>query len=193
MKKIFLTLTTVASLVTVQAHAQAKNFEGFSLGANVEFDSASTSATDGTSDTGNNTRLGLQAQYNWAPGQNFVLGLGVSTGTGSRQAGAYASGAGAYISNRYALDLVPAYAINKDLLLFGKVSSISASVAADDGASTASVQGLGYGIGIRAMVDRNIYWQAGYDSYKFNDATFGTGTTASLKGNVVSLGLGYKF
>jgi outer membrane immunogenic protein len=193
MKKIIYLATALAALASVQAHAQATNFVGFSLGANAEFDGTATNGTDGTSDAGKTTGLGLQAKYDWDLGNNFVLGLGATASTGNRQAGTYTNGTGAYTNNRYSLDLMPGYALTKDLLVYGKVSSVAANAAANDGTSTAAVQGLGYGVGVRSMITPNAYVQAGYDYYKFNDVTFATGTTASLKGNVLSLGIGYKF
>ena len=59
--------------------------------------------------------------------------------------------------------------------------------------NTNNVQGVGYGLGVRKMVDKNVYWQVGYDQNQFNDVTYSSGTTASLKENVFSIGLGYKF
>ena len=193
MKNAFLVTAAFTVLVVGQVHAQTKNFDGFSLGVNVQSESAASNATDGTSDSGRSSGLGLQAKYDWSFGHHFVLGLGATASTENRQAGTYMSGSPVYSNNRYTLDVEPGYAINNKLLVYGKASSVSASVAADDGVSSVTVQGLGYGVGLRAMIDRNVYWQVGYDTYKLNDAAFGTGTTASLQGSVVSLGLGYKF
>ena len=193
MKKVLAIAAAMAAFTAPQAFAQASQFEGFSLGANLEFDNASSSASDGTSDGANNTAASVQARYDWALGHNFVLGLGATMNTGNRKAGTYANGAGAYLNNRYSLDVMPGYVLGKDLLLYGKVSSVAATATADDGATSTSLQGLSYGIGLRGMMNRNLYWQAGIDTYRFNDASFATGTTASLKGSVVGLGMGYKF
>lgn len=193
MKQALSIIAALSALAVGQAHAQGTSFEGFSLAMNLESEGASTSATDGTSDSGRSTGVAFQAKYDWALGNQFVLGLGASANTENRLAGTYMSGASSYSSKRYSLDIEPGYAINNALLVFGKASSISATVASDDGASNTSAQGLGYGVGLRGMIDHNAFWQAGIDTYKLNDASFSTGTTASLKGNVVSLGIGYKF
>lgn len=193
MKKVIAIVSAIAALGTTPVFAQARNFEGFSLGANVEFDNGSSSATDGTSDNGNSTGLGLQARYDWALGDNFLLGLGATASTGKRTAGTYVSGAGAYTADRYSIDLMPGYALSDNLALYAKVSSVMANASSNDGSSTNSVQGIGYGIGLRGLFYRNMYWLAGVDSYRFNDVTFNTGATSSLKGTVFSLGVGYKF
>jgi outer membrane immunogenic protein len=173
--------------------ADATNLSGFSVGTTAEFSSGAANATDGTSDTGKTTGLGLQARYDWAVAPNFAVGLGASYSSGNHQAGTYASGNAATVNSRYSLDVIPTYALPNNFQVFGKVSSIYGSAAADDGVNTANVQGVGYGVGVRKMVDKNVYWQVGYDVNKFNDVTFATGTTSSLKENVFSLGVGYKF
>lgn len=194
MKKVTAIVAAVGMLGAMQAFAQAKNFEGLSLGANLEVDHGSLSASDGSSDSHHSTRLGLQGRYDWALDNQFLLGLGVGVGTGHRNAGVYATTNEAYTKNRYSIDLMPGYAINNQLMVYGKISALSATAASDDGVNTASVHGTGYGIGLRGLIDNNTYWQAGLDTHRYRDVTFSTtGTTASLKDNVFSVGLGYKF
>ena len=48
-------------------------------------------------------------------------------------------------------------------------------------------------MGVRKMLDKNLYVQAGSDLNQYRDVTFSNGNTASLKENVYSIGLGYKF
>lgn len=195
MKQLFALAAVVAALSSTQAIAQAKNFEGFSLGANIDADRSTVEAT-GTgaiSDSGNSTGLGLQAQYSWALGSNFLLGLGVTANTGNRKAGAYSNGNEAYVKDRYSIDLIPSIAVNDKVLVFAKISSVGANGTSSSGTGTASIQGLGYGLGFRALIDKNLFWQAAYDYVKFTDVTFSNGTVSSFKGNILSLGIGYKF
>ncbi len=194
MKKLLLTTVAFGALAASSAFAAGPtDHSGFSIGANAEFSSGASSATDGTSDTGKTTALGLQGRYDWALAPNFAIGLGASYSSGNHQAGTYASGAAASINNRYSIDVIPTVALANNFQLYGKLSSIYGSATSDDGSSTANVQGVGYGIGVRQMLDKNMYWQVGYDLNQFRDVTFSTGTTSSLRENVVSLGIGYKF
>lgn len=195
MKKVFAIALTLSALGTTHAFAQARNFEGFTLGANMEIDHGSLSATDGSSSSDHSTQLGLQARYDWALGDQFVWGIGATAGTGSRAAGNYAStpNAAAYTRNRYSIDLMPGYALSNTLLVYGKVSALSATAGADDAASTVTVHGTGYGIGLRGLIDHNTYWQAGLDTHRFNDVTFASSTTATFKNDVFSVGMGYRF
>jgi opacity protein-like surface antigen len=194
MKKLLLTTAVLGTLATASAFAaEPASLSGFSIGTSAEFAKGSTSATDGTSDSGQSSSLGLQARYDWALAPNFAIGLGTSYSTGNRQAGTYANGNSAYINNRYSIDVVPTVGLSNNFQLYGKVSSIYGTAASNDGSSTSNVQGVGYGLGVRQMVDKNVYWQVGYDVNQFNDVTYNTGTTANLKENVFSIGVGYKF
>ncbi len=195
MKKLVLTTIALGTFAASSAFAAgpADNLSGFSIGANAELSTGSASASDGTSDTGKTTALGLQARYDWALAPNFAIGLGGSYSSGNHLAGTYANGTAASINNRYSIDVIPTFALANNFQLYGKLSSIYGSAAANDGSSTNDVQGVGYGIGVRQMLDKNMYWQAGYDLNQFRDVTFATGTTSSLKENVFSFGIGYKF
>jgi opacity protein-like surface antigen len=194
MKKLLATTLSLGLLaVTPVFAADPSSMSGFSVGATAEFSGGSSSATDGTSDNGRSNALGLQARYDWAITPTIAVGLGGSYSSSNHLAGTYASGVGVVTNNRYSLDVIPSIAVGNDLTLFGKVSSIYGSAASDDGVNSANVQGVGYGIGARRMLDKKTYLQVGYDVNKFNDVTFATGTTSSLKDNVFSIGVGYKF
>lgn len=171
----------------------ANNLSGFSIGANAEFARGNISATDGSSDGGASTTAGINARYDWALTPTFAIGLGASYSTGNHAFGSFANGTAATVNNRYSLDIVPTVALSNNYQLFGKISSIYGTAASSDGASTNDVQGVGYGVGVRKMLDKNLYVQAGYDLNQFRDVTFSNGTTSSLKENVYSIGLGYKF
>ena len=197
MKKLLLITTVIAAYGALQMPAQAQsttsNFEGFSVGVNGELATGTSTASDGSSSSSQRGDLGLQARYGWGLGSNFVLGLGATADLGKRPAGSYASGLDVYSSQTYSLDIEPGYALNKNLLLYGKASTLVANVSSDDGSGTTPVQGVGLGIGLRGVLNSNTYWQAGLDNYRLNDATLNTGTTASLRGNVLSVGVGYRF
>lgn len=194
MKKLLLASVAVASMAGASAFAADKNdLSGFSIGTTVEFSRGSVSATDGSSDGGASTGAGLQARYDWALTPSFALGLGASYSSGNHLHGSYANGTSASVNNRYSIDLVPTVALSNDYQLFGKVSAIYGTAASSDGISTQDAQGVGYGIGVRKMLDKNLFIQAGYDLNKFRDVTFNNGTTSSLQESVYSIGIGYKF
>jgi hypothetical protein len=193
MKKVILMVAAVGALGATQAFAQATAFEGWGVGVYGEQDFGSATATDGSSGTGNSLGLSLQGGYTWALGERFTLGLGATVATGNRNAGTYKSGAGTYSSNRMSLDVTPGYNLSKDVQLYGKLSSVTANVTSNDGSSTATVQGTGYGLGFKGLINRHLFWQAGVDNYNYGNASFSTGATTTVKDTVFSAGLGYKF
>jgi outer membrane immunogenic protein len=191
MKRALMIAASLA-LAAPQVFAQAKSFEGFSLGANAEM-ARSTTERAGASDSGNGSGLGLQAQYAFALGPQFVLGLGLTASTGNRNAGTL--GATEFSTKDGAsFDLLPGFAISESLLLYGKVSALSATNVAKTGGAetTASIDGMGVGLGLRGMVDKNLFFQVGYDENRFNDKTMG-GVTVKPRSSIFSLGVGYKF
>ncbi|MDE2416829.1 MAG: outer membrane beta-barrel protein [Burkholderiales bacterium] len=193
MKKALLLAASVA-FIAPQAFAQAKSFEGFSVGANLAVAKSTTEPTGVASDSGNTTSLDLQAQYSLALAPQVVLGLGLTLGTGNNKAGTFTTGQEFVTKNRMAFDIVPGYAISSNMMLFGKVSSLSA-----DGAFTLagvetkkSLSGVGYGFGLRGLIDKNMFYQVGYDINKYNDVDYGGGSVKESS-SVFSLGVGYKF
>jgi len=190
-------IAAIIALVAPTAFAQARNFEGFSLGANLESARTTTNTVAIGSDSGNGFGLGLQAQYSIAYGNQFVLGLGATLSTGKRKAGTLGT-ADFTTKNATSLDLAPGYAISDSLLVYGKISSISLTAV---GATTAtgteigseSMSGFGYGLGVRSMIDKNIFIQAGYDSNRYSEKASTSLGTFSGSSSVFSLGAGYKF
>ena len=91
-------------------------------------------------------------------------------------------------------DITPSYAISDSLLVYGKVSSVGLTlVSASPGSDYSdSLMGFGYGLGVRSMLDKNLYIQAGYDMNRYNEKTFNA-TTFSGSSNIFSLTAGYKF
>lgn len=191
MKKTLLVIACTA-LATPLVFAQAKNFEGFSIGANIA--NTKTTFSDATGDIdGTTTGLNLNAQYNWALGQEFVLGVGVTMGTGNNKAGATTAGnRDVTTKNLYALEFTPGFAVSKDVLFYGKIASLSGT-AEVDGLGSEGISGIGYGLGVRGMVDKNMFWQAGYDLNQYAEKTSATFGTYKAKSSVFSLGMGYKF
>jgi outer membrane immunogenic protein len=196
MKKMSLIAACMA-LTTPVAFAQARFFEGFSLGANAEMQRSTVDVNaTGLSDSGNGSGLGLQAQYSFALTNQFVLGVGASFSTGNRNAAAASGplGADIYSKNNSAFELTPGYAVSDTVLVFGKISALSGTAQNDTLARSYSLSGMGYGLGLRSMIDKNLFFQIGYDWNKYNDVTdSAVPVTFMPKSTLFSLGMGYKF
>ena len=195
MKTLHTLIAACLATIAPQVGAQAKNFEGFSLGGNLDFTRSSTHVPNLGSDSANTAGLGVQAQYSIALNNQFVLGLGASYSLGNRKAGSLGTPVTDYSTkNTLSFNISPSYAITDSLLVFGKVSSVGLSLVSSLAGveSSDSLNGIGYGLGVRSMVDKNLYFQAGYDVNRYFEKTSG-GTTFSGSSNIFSLGAGYKF
>ena len=160
----------------------------------MEFTQSNVDAATVGSDSANSTGLGLQAQYSFALAPQFVLGVGATLSTGNHKVSDVSGPLGGEnnTKNNTSFDLTPGYAVSDTLLVFGKISALNATLENAAGTTSISLSGLGYGIGARSMINKNVFIQAGYDSNKYNDFTSGT-ITSSATSTIFSLGAGYKF
>ena len=56
-----------------------------------------------------------------------------------------------------------------------------------------SISGVGYGFGLRGMIDKKMFYQVGYDINKYNENDIGSGVIMKPSSTALSLGVGYKF
>ncbi len=192
MKKILVSLAGVVLAST--ALAQAQHFEGFSLGGNLTSTKTTTELSSGLSTDGSTNGVDLQLQYSFALAPQFVMGVGLSLGTGNNASGA--NGAVEFSTrNRSALEFTPGFALSDSVLLYGKVAALSATAVAEGGGTSLSetTTGVGYGLGLRVMADKNLFYQVGLDSNSYQEKDLGGGVSYKPKSNVLSLGIGYKF
>ena len=183
MKKLLIASAIVATFVTPQAFAQAKNFEGFSVTGALNINNNKGEAVSAVDRTESN--IGAVAQYDAALGQSFVLGFGASMGLTD-----FNIAADAKLKNTYSLFIAPGFAVSNNTLVYGKIASVSAK--AEFTNSSVDMSGLGYGIGARYFSSKNVFFQAEYMSNKYDDKKVGT-TTFKNQTGVFSLGVGYKF
>ncbi len=190
MKKIAIAAAIAASVVAPQAFAQAKDFQGFSvIGAvnvnnnNIDITVWSPAAAASESKTASN--IGIQAEYAWALGESYVLGVGASAGLSD-----YEVSSGVKFKNSYGLYVAPGVAVNKETLVYAKLASASGKI--DNGSVSFDVSGIGYGFGARFLTSKNVFLQAEYVYNKYDDKTLANGVVKNTTG-VLSLGVGYKF
>lgn len=189
MKRFALALVCTA-LATPAVFAQAKYFEGFSLSAGLS--STKTTFSDSSGDIdGTTTGLDLNAHYHWTLGQEFVLGLGFSIGTGNNKAGTTSLGSEVSTKSRYAIDFTPGFAASKDVLVFGKISLLNAT--AEASTFSEGISGIGYGVGLRVKHDPALFWSIGYDLNQYAEKNSAVAGTYKAKSSVLSLGVGYQF
>lgn len=167
------------------------------MSLNAESASTTTSPVGAASQSANSSSLGLQPQYTWALGNNFVLGAGLTIGIGENKAGTFGSGpSDTTMQSRLAFDLQPGYAFSDAFLGYLKLSSVGASYEMNTPGSprqSTIVSGASYGVGLRAMVANGIYVQTGYDTVRYDRVMASALWDMGVDAKVFSLGLGIKF
>jgi opacity protein-like surface antigen len=190
MKKLFIAVAIAAASVTPQAFAQAKNFEGFSLiGAlnanNNTVDVTVTTPASTASESKTASNVGVQAEYNFAIGDAFVMGVGASAGLSK-----YDIANSVSMKNSYSIYITPGFAVNNNFMVYGKLASASATI--ESGATSIDISGIGYGFGGRYFSSKNVFFQAEYLYNKYDDKKMANGMIQNKTG-VLSFGVGYKF
>jgi opacity protein-like surface antigen len=134
------------------------------------------------------TAASLQAPFALALSPEWRLGVGLrATSTTS-----LATGLDSMANHRTAIDLMPSYALNDALTVYGKLSTAPvAAIALSTMAgleNSLNLSSLGYGVGIHAQLDKNLFLQSALDLNHTSD--FSTTKTGA---SVFSLGVGYRF
>jgi outer membrane immunogenic protein len=204
MKKI-IALASIAAACSTSAFAQVSNFTGPSVGVNLDHTSVTTelsSFNDAALDGIGQQSVGasVQTAYGFALSNDSVLSIGATYSLVNAKAGELRSADGTITfkaKNQYSLYLEPGYLVSEKTLAYGKVSYEAAKVTADvtgDVGGSENVHGMGYGFGIRTMLDKNLSLQAEVKSIKYGSKSFGDDTsTFKSTATVGSIGLSYKF
>lgn len=138
-----------------------------------------------SSESRTETNIGVQAEYGLALGESFVLGLGATLGLSEFNASNSIK-----IKNANSFYLTPGFAISKDTLIYAKLASVSAT--AYDSSASIDISGTGYGIGVRYLNNKNVFFQVEYTSNKYDDKVYSNGRVKNETGTL-ALGVGYKF
>jgi outer membrane immunogenic protein len=206
MKKI-IALAAIAAACSTSAFAQVSNFTGASAGVNLDHTSVTTHFSEffdtNFNGVGQQTvGVSINGAYGIALSNDTVLTLGANYSLVDAKAGNLSANDGsgtitAKAKNQMSLYVEPGYLVSEKTLAYGKVSYESAKVTLDitdeDGGSK-KINGVGYGFGIRTMLDKNLSLQAEVKSIKYGSASFeGDTSTFKTTATVGTIGLGYKF
>lgn len=195
MKKMIAAVAVAACVFAPQAFAQAKNFEGFSVGANLNLaNSTSSYSAPGQTGTANSfaQNIDLLARYNFALGDKFVLGLGVSASVGDLKAGDISATNTIKFTSMTSFFVTPGVAVSDSMQVYGKIAALNVKVTESASATAPSLSGTGYGIGIQQLLSKNMYLQGELMQNNYADYTNGT-TVWKFNSSVMSVGIGYKF
>lgn len=204
MKKIITAAIFVAACSS-SAYAQVSNFTGPSVGVNLDHTAINyeTSASSGYFENGYGQQsigASIQGAYGFALSNNIVLSVGANYSLVDSKSFDASSGSGYSITsklkNQSSLYLEPGYLVSEKTLAYGKVSYESAK-ASQDATGQANISknlhGMGYGFGIRTMLDKNLSLQAELKSVKYGSESSSSTSQFKTSATVGTIGLGYKF
>lgn len=204
MKKIFFALTIASNLfATGFATAGTEDFTGPSVGVNLNMQSMSTkiagtinataiSGTFGESSTG----ASLKAAYGLAISDKSVISVGGTYSLVDVKSGTFAAGASTVKllgKSAWTIYLEPGVLVGTNTLLYGKAGYASVKGETEGVVTTPlTFNGYTYGVGIRTMIDKNLFVEVEALQYTFNSKVF-SGITYEPSGTQANIGLGYKF
>ena len=204
------------------AFSQAKNFAGPSLavtGGKVSSttkvnynDGAGGEAEAHVADIGgNDIGFGLDLSYAFAIDNNFLIGLGFTYGLNDTDAGTVASILKFKIEDQRSVYIQPTYAFNNSFAAYGKIgyhemdgkATLTQNLFINNqayglaaGSASGEFKGIGYGFGLKGLINQNVYIQAEVQYVDYDSEGGGSANNVgSFKPETVSgiISIGYKF
>lgn len=200
----------IIALALIPALAQANGFAGFNVGLGVGYVQPKVTYTDNISGyyqwDKNDYVFQVDAAYNKAINDKWLIGIGVSMDLNNTNAGTQNAAYGpieAMLKDHYAAYLQSTFMIDSSSAVFAKIGYHAIKVNAiglsgarwlDDKFRT---QGIGYGIGYKRFVNKNIFAQAEIQVVDYDDKLLtdnaGYNWSYQQKTTAGIFTLGYKF
>jgi hypothetical protein len=198
MRQLSNALIILIILTTGYAYADAQNFQGLRIGGSLNMTGASTkisNSSDSETYGGNNIGGGLTIAFSQRISRKTMIGLGatysnskLTSGTGS---GSF-SGTITKGKNLWTAFVEPGILLGDNSLLYVKGGYAGMKAGVLDSATDYTFEGYVYGLGIRSMVDENLYVEVEALQFKFNSKLINS-ETYNVKATQANVGLGYKF
>jgi len=200
-KKLLISTALVSLIISSATYAQTTNFVGPSVALSGSYVGGSSEFKTGTgfsilsggdgidSKLGDQTNVipGVDLNYGFAMGNNFVLGLGATYDFSKTKAGAFTSNSlingedatfsiDSNLKDHYSLYIQPTYVINKDSAMFAKVGRhyakasvksaggfdagpLTVGLLGDDVTVSEKIEGWGFGLGLKTFLTSNLFVQ----------------------------------
>ena len=200
-KKLLISTALVSLIISSATHAQTTNFVGPSValsgsyvGGSSEFKTGEV-FSEASGGVGLNSKLGDQTNvipgvdlnYGFAMGNNFVLGIGATYDFSKTKTGGFTSNyfindedatftIDSNLKDHYSLYIQPTYVINKDSAMFAKVGrhyakssvksaggfvveGVTVGLLGDDKTVSKNIEGWGFGLGLKTFLTSNLFVQ----------------------------------
>lgn len=193
-KKLF--VASLLSVAATGAFAQANAFEGFSAGVKVSSVGASTSF----SAPGASVNMGqqsvvptLEVGYTYGLNKEIALGLTATYDLAEAKTGS-ADDLNFKQTDHYSINFKPGYVFNNTTMVYAILgyNSMTGKASAQGYSANQSFNGFGAGLGIQALVTKNVYIQAEAQQITYSGQTK-SGVTYTPSATVGTVGVGYKF
>jgi opacity protein-like surface antigen len=185
----------VTCLLSSQAFAQAKNFEGFSIGLNASNSSAASKDSDGKY-KGSTILTSIDFGYTQAFSEQATLGVVATIDLDKTKSGSYDVGYDIRGKNHFSINFQPGYAISKDVLVYGNlgVHQITMSIT-NDNIGKKTFTGYGYGLGAQIAINKSLYVKAEVQQVNYQQKNSSNVDGDDLKPltTLGIVGVGYRF
>lgn len=198
MKNYLLSLLITGIVVTpLTVLGQAKSFEGFSGGVNLNLVGTSTNLTvnDVSVHAGDQSVIpSLDLGYTYAIDDKFTIGVSGTYDLSKSKAGQISSTFELEGKDHYSINLKPGFAIADNILVYGLFGYHNLTGSITNTTGTTTFSGFGYGLGSQIMIDKNLYLKLEIQQIAYgSEATFGTALDVKPSATVGAVGIGYKF
>jgi len=194
---LFASTAIISCAAATNVLAQTKNFAGPSLGLSYSSISGSVDASiEGTTFASVGDKddvFSIDLSYAAPIDNKFLLAFGATYDLNDTKMGNLL-GANVKYKDHYSFYLAPTYALTENSALFLKAGYHKMKGEVSDGGDSysQSFSGMGYGAGIKVMLDKNLYAQAelqrvNYSSETQDGYSFDPTTSAGI------ISIGYKF
>lgn len=194
MKKTALALTVFTAMAT-NAMAQENPFSGPSVGVSV-------SSVGGTTDLSGSRSANMgqqsvvptvEAGYAFGVSKEVALGLTGTYDLADTKGGSDGS-ANLVGKKHYSINFKPGYVVGSSTMLYALVgyNRMQGSLNNNGASGYSNLNGIGYGIGLQALLDKNVYVKLEGQQVKYTSSTV-NGLTYKPSTTIATLGLGYKF
>jgi hypothetical protein len=194
MKKTALVIT-LFSAITTHALAQENPFAGPSVGVSVSSVGGSTDLSGSRSANMGQQSVVPTVDAGYAYGVNKEVALGL-TGTYdlANTKGGSDGSANLVGKKHYSINFKPGYVLGSSTMLYALVGYNRMQGTLNNNGATgySNLNGIGYGVGLQALLDKNVYVKLEGQQVKYSSGTV-SGLTYKPSTTIAVLGLGYKF
>ena len=188
-------LSAAASGAMAEANSQANPFEGPSIGVSVSSVGGSTDLSGARSENMGQQSVipTVEAGYAFGVSKEVALGLTGTFDLANTKGGS--NGTTNLVGKKhYSINFKPGYVLGTSTMLYALVgyNRMQGTLNNEGYSGASNLNGIGYGIGLEALLDKNVYVKIEGQQVKYNTGNV-SGVTYKPSTTIATLGLGYKF